>query len=242
MKKTKHSSFTWRGVLRGFAKGQALAFSALIYGLAFGLLSKDVGLSALEAVLMSASVYSGSAQLAALTTMKDATPWTSASPSIVAVIILVVNARYFLYGAILRPWLGQSNPLQAYGSLFVLGDGNWIQSMNAYRAGERDAGYVLGSGLSMFLGWLAGTLIGSLAGALIADPSILGIDFFLVAFCAAAGTAMFQGRQEITIVAAAAIASVLVSSFVSGGWAIIAAGLSGAGVAYIRSRRSGAAS
>lgn len=239
MEKADSATFSSAGVIRGFTRGQPLAVTAFVYGLAFGLLSKDVGLSALEAVLMSASVYSGSAQLAALTAMDDATPWISASPWVVALIILVVNARYLLYGATLRPWLGQARPIQAYGTLFVLGDGNWIQSMNAHRAGEQDAGYVLGSGLAMFLGWLSGTLIGSLAGAFVSDPSLLGLDFFLVAFCAAAGIAMFDGKGDIAVVAGAAIASLGVSLVVSGGWAIIAAGVVGAAIAYARVKRAG---
>ncbi|GAB5469098.1 MAG: AzlC family ABC transporter permease [Rhodospirillales bacterium] len=231
--------FSGRGIGKGFVRGQPLAFAALVAGLAFGLLAKDIGLSVLEAVAMSASVYSASAQLAALTTMETANPWTDASLSVVAAIIFVVNARYLLYGATLRPWLKSASPMQAYSTLFILADGNWIQSMRAYEAGERDAGFIFGSGAAMFLGWLLGTLLGSLVGAFISNPSALGLDFLLVAFCAAAGIGMFKGRQDIPVVAVAAVCSFVTANLVEGGWPIVAAGLAGAAVAFVRTKRSG---
>ena len=229
--------FTFRGIWRGFAVGQPLTLAALAYGIAFGLLAGEVGLSALEAVLMSAAVYSGSAQLAALTMMQEASPWANAGLSAMAATIIIVNARYFLYGATLRPWLGQATPVQAYSTLFILADGNWILSTRAHQGGERDAGFILGSGLAMFLGWLTGTLLGSLLGALISNPAILGLDFLLVSFCTASGVAMFGGRRDMMVLIAAAVCSFAVSKFASGGWPIIAAGVAGATVAYARQWR-----
>jgi predicted branched-subunit amino acid permease len=68
--------------------------------------------------------------------------------------IMIVNARYVLYGAAMRPWLASVSPLKCYGSLFILGDGNWILSMKAHADGERDVGFFLGSVLRCsLLGW-----------------------------------------------------------------------------------------
>lgn len=232
------NGFTPKGVWRGFIIGQPLTLGTLTYGIAFGLLAGEIGLSALEAVLMSAAVYSGSAQLAALTMMQDASPWTNAGLSAMAATIIIVNARYFLYGATLRPWLGQATPVQAYSTLFILGDGNWILSTRAHQGGEHDAGFILGSGLAMFLGWVIGTLLGSLLGVLLSNPALLGLDFLLVSFCAAASVAMFGGQRDIVVLIAAAACSLLVSTLASGGWPIIAAGVAGAVVAYVRQLRS----
>lgn len=226
--------FTLEGVRRGFVRGQALGLAAFAYGIAFGLLALEVGLSAIEAVLTSAVVYSGSAQLAAMNIMSDASPWTAANIWIICTSILIINARYFLYGATLRPWLGQTGPGAAYASLFVLADGNWILSMAAYNEGERDAGFVFGSGFAMFLAWITGTLAGSLIGALITNPALLGLDFLLVAFCMAYAVNMFQGRQDLAIVATAAVTALVTSFLVEGGWSVITAGLAGAAVAYLR--------
>ena len=115
MENRKHVPFTTEGIRRGIVQAYPLFFASLTYGVAFGLLAREVGLSVLEALLMSAAVYSGSAQIAALTIMDNADPWTSASAVALATTILVVNARYVLYGATLRPWLGGVRGWQAYG-------------------------------------------------------------------------------------------------------------------------------
>ena len=143
--------FSFPGVRRGFYAAQPLAMGVFIYGIAFGLLAREAKLSLLEAMLMSAFVYSGSAQIAAVSGMADGQIVTGAALFAVVATILLLNARYLLYGAALRPWLGSVDGLRAYPTLAVLGDGNWILSMKAASDGESDAGFVFGSGIAMFL-------------------------------------------------------------------------------------------
>ena len=148
---TAPTTFTRAGVRRGFIVSQPLTPGVLLYGMVFGVLASE------RSLLMSAFVYSGSAQLAALQ------GW--ARPAHVAPLvatILVMNARYLLYSAAMRPWLGDVRRSQAWVTLFVLGDGNWALSMKEYHAGYRDAGFVFGSGIAMFMPWLLGTLAGYL--------------------------------------------------------------------------------
>jgi len=110
--------FSSAGVRCGFVRAQGLAVGVFGYALAFGLLASDAGLSVLEAVLMSATVYSGSAQVATVGGLA-----TGAGVLASVVTVLMLNARYLLYGASLRPWLGAATPGQAYASLYLLGDG-----------------------------------------------------------------------------------------------------------------------
>ncbi|MBN8940244.1 MAG: AzlC family ABC transporter permease [Rhizobiales bacterium] len=228
------ATFTGAGFLRGAHAAQALAAGGFVYGIAFGLVAQQVGLSLVEAALMSVTVYSGSAQLAAASALGGRGSGAAASVSAITAMILVLNARYILYGAALRPWLGTLPATRAYATLFFLGDGNWLLSMKQHAAGERDAAYVLGSGVAMFAGWLAGTVLGQAAGLIVPDPSRLGFDFLLVAFAAAMGVGMFRGRGDIAALVAAAAAAVAVNLVASTGWAIVAAGLAGAITAAIR--------
>ena len=228
------ASFTWNGIWRGFRVGQPLGIGTFVYGLAFGLVARQASISVAEAFLMSAVVYSGSAQLAAVSIISQSTPWTSANLWLIAFTIMIVNARYVLYGAAMRPWLASVSPLKSYGSLFILGDGNWVLSMKAHADGERDAGFVLGSGLAMFIPWLAGTLVGASVGSLMPNPKALGLDFLLVAFSAAAAVAMSKSRNDVWTVAAAAATALAVQQIVPGGWPIVAAGIVGAIVGYLR--------
>ncbi|MDO9357738.1 MAG: AzlC family ABC transporter permease [Polaromonas sp.] len=215
-------SFRAAGVRRGFLTAQVMAPGIVLYAMVFGVLASERGMTWLQAMLMSAAVYSGSAQLAALQ------GWTAtAAITPVIVTILVMNARYVLYGAALQPWLAGLPRHQSWGSLFFLGDGNWAMAMREYEAGYRDAGYVLGSGMAMFLPWLGGTLLGHLLAGSVPNPAAFGLDFMLVAFAAAIGIVLWRGKSDLWPAAAAGLAALLVHRLVPGAWYIVAAGLAG---------------
>ena len=228
---------TFAGFRRGYVTAQPLAVGVLLYGVAFGLLAREAQFSLGEALTMSAIVYSGSAQLVATDAMRGGGVPSGAAMIAVAGTILLLNARYLLYGAALRPWLGQASGWAAYPTLAVIGDGNWMLSMKAHAEGENDAGYVLGSGLAMFIPWLFGTWLGLSAAGLIRNPSALALDFLLVSFSAAMGVGMFKGRSDLKIVAVAAIAAALADRFLIAGSAILCAGLAGGLTAWFSFRK-----
>jgi predicted branched-subunit amino acid permease len=226
------SLFSLAGIRRGVFASQPLAVGVLVYGMAFGLLAREAQISLGEALLMSGLVYSGSAQLVAVNAMGGGLVPQGAAALAVVGTIMLLNARYVLYGAAMRPWLGSVPAYKAYPTLAVLGDGNWMLSMKAQSGGERDAGFIFGSGFAMFIPWLGGTWIGSAARSLIQNPSALALDFLLVAFSAAMGVGMFKGRSDLKVIIAAALAAVLADRFLTSGSAILCAGLAGALVAW----------
>ena len=235
------TTFSLAGFWRGMRASGPLGVSVFAYGIAFGLFAKSAQMSMAEALLMSGLVYSGSAQMAAVSAMGDgAIPSGMAAFAVVTTIILL-NARYLLYGASLRGWLSQVSGPQAYATLAVLGDGNWALSMKRHAEGERDAGFVLGSGIATFAPWLLGTMAGLLAGGLIANPAMLGLDFLLVAFSAAMGAAMLKLQKNWAGMIAAALVALVVDRLAPGGWTIVAAGLAGGIVTFIRFRPEGQA-
>jgi predicted branched-subunit amino acid permease len=230
------ASFTASGIRRGLLAGIPLAVSVLIYGLVFGILAKTAQMSMLEAIAMSAMVYSGSAQMVAVTQMAGGTVPVGTAALAVLTTILLLNARYLLYGAALRPWLGQVPAVPAYATLAVNGDGSWVLSMKAWADGERDAGFVFGSAIACFLPWIAGTAGGLLLGDLAANPKALGFDFLLVAFSAAIASGSFKGRGDLALVIAALAAAIAADRFLPSGWSILLAGLAAGIGAWITFR------
>lgn len=232
----RQAPFTLAGVTRGFRAGQPLAFGVFVYGVAFGLLALAAAQGGSRALAMSAAINSGSAQTVVVNALATGMGLTA---TVIAVALL--NARYLIYGASLHPWLGPVGGWRAYASLFLLGDGNWLLSLAARERGEQDAGYVLGSGLATYLAWLMGTLAGVLAGAWIPSPEALGLDFLLIALCAAMGMAALRnpsGRGSSVTALAALVAALGFDLLAGAGPAIVAAGVAGVATAWWSNRES----
>jgi 4-azaleucine resistance transporter AzlC len=227
---TTLASFTLAGIRRGAVAAMPLLGGVLLHGVVFGVLARAAGLSTPDSVLMSVSIYSASAQMAVLQ------GWQAGSTVLAMVLaVLTVNARYVLYGAALQPWLQGLRPIQVYPSLYLLGDGNWALSLAHHDRGENDAGFVFGSGLAMFVAWLAGTAWGWLGADLIPAPKALGLDVMLAAFCVAVAAASWRNRRDLAPAAVAIFAAAITHHTLGAGWAIVVAGLAGAMAAAWRS-------
>lgn len=227
--------FTAAGFWRGVRHATPLGVSIFVYGLAFGMVAGQAMFSVGEAVSTSAAIYSGSAQLAAVSLIQTGT----ATLASLAVTIMIVNARYVLFGAALQPWLRQTTTLRAFGSLLLLGDANWILVMKAIDAGEQDRAYLAGTGAPMFVGWLVGTALGVGSIGVLPAPEVLGIDLILPCFAAAMMAAMMKTRASLVPVAVGATVALGVSSVAGASWAIISAGVAGGVVAAFLWRPAG---
>lgn len=216
------------GVRRGATMALPFCASSIVYGLAFGLMAAGVGLSTAEAVAMSALIFSGSAQVAVVQA------W-SGQPSLLAVFAMVVvaNVRYVLMGAALRSWLAPLGPLKASLALLPLVDGSFALASRARAMGDNDAGLLVGSAIISYGGWIVGTGVGTMAGQLIPNPKAWGLDFIIVAFCAASAVTLVRNRTDIWPALAAILAVWLCELFAPGPWTVVAAGLAGAVVAAI---------
>lgn len=226
--------FSIDGFRRGARDGVPLAVSIFAYGVGFGLVAAQAGFGVGKAVATSAAIYSGSAQLAAVNLLQtgEATLWALFAT------ILVINARYLLFGAALQPWLWQAGPLRAYGSLLLLGDANWLMTMRRIREGEEDRAYLAGTGTPITLGWLAGTALGAGAVSILPRPEALGFDLMLACFAAGMMTAMVKMRADLLPVVVGAGTALLVAHLFGPAPAIIAAGLAGAAVAALVHREA----
>jgi 4-azaleucine resistance transporter AzlC len=214
--------FTRKGFRAGVVGVAAVAASTFAFGIAFGVLAGQQGLSLWATLLMSGTVYAGSAQIVALQV------WSTPVPLVaVWVATLAINARYILMGAALRPWFGGLRRLPAYGSLFVLADANWALAMRERAAGRLDAAYLLGGGLVMYVSWMVASGFGHRLGQVIGAPRRLGLDFMLAAFCTATAVTLWRGRRDVVPLAVAAITAIASEHVAPGHWHILAGGLAG---------------
>lgn len=224
--------FTWSGFRRGARDGVPLAFSIFAYGLGFGLVAAQAGFGVAKAMATSAAIYSGSAQLAAVNLLQTG----EATLFALFAAILVINARYLLFGAALQPWLWTAGPLRSYGSLLLLGDANWLLTMRSIAQGEEDRAYLAGTGAPIALGWLTGTALGAAAVSVLPRPEALGFDLMLPCFAAAMMAAMTRARADLVSVLVGAGAALAIAHLLGPAAGIIGAGLAGGAVAALMHR------
>lgn len=212
---------------------------AVPFGFLLGSLAAKAGLSALDMGLMSALVFAGSSQFVAVELLDKNGSGGSAGLAVVGAILLV-NLRHLLMGATLEPRFRGIPRARAGLALFFMTDEQWALALR--RGPELTLAYWYGVAATLYLAWLASTVAGTLAGALIADPTAWGLDFTFIAvfLCLLAG--FWQGAGSLPPWLASAVAALAVHALSPGGtWHIIAGALAGGGVAAVQAKWQGRA-
>ncbi|GAA3699397.1 AzlC family ABC transporter permease [Oceanisphaera sediminis] len=173
----------------GFKQLLPLSFFVAAFGLAFGLAAAQEGLSEGSIVLMSALVFAGTSQFAALDI------WGTQVPLVPLIITtFAINARHLLMGASLYPWLRHLSLPKRYGIMLFASDANWAMAMQGFHKGERALGILFGGGLAIWSFWMIGTWLGLYFGSAIEDPFSIGLDMVLGCFLLAM---TLGGRKDL---------------------------------------------
>ncbi len=218
--------FTSKGISQGFVKCIPLGIGVFAYGLVFGMLAVQVGMTLFQAQLMSLMVFAGASQLMALDL------WSSELPVLTLVLTtFVVNLRHILMGASLRDWMIRIGPAKSYTSLFFMTDESWAISVREMGTGKKDAAFLLGAGLCIYFFWNFSTFLGFLMSCwverYIADPSVLGLDFAFTAVFIALLTFFWKGPAQIPAWLTAGITAWITFLLLPGKWYIVLGGLAG---------------
>jgi 4-azaleucine resistance transporter AzlC len=145
------------------------------FGLIYGALALNAGLSNAAAQLMSSIVFAGSSQFITAQLVHEATPGL-----VIVLTIAVVNLRHMLYSASLAPYIS-SLPMRWKALLsYLLTDEAYAATVIHYEnEGVTPFGhwFFLGAGFSLWFTWQASTAVGIFLGAAI--PESWSLDFAL---------------------------------------------------------------
>jgi predicted branched-subunit amino acid permease len=222
--------FTRAGFWHGMRDAAPLVVGFIPFGMVVGITGQGSGLSLAEVTLMSAVVFAGSAQVVTLSI------WTM-PPDIIGLTLacFVVNLRLGLMGPVLSPWLDQLRGWRVWGSLFLMTDHNWALSVRQMNQGNNDAAYLLGGGFALYFPWLAMTVAGYLAGAVLHLPPGHPVFFAALAAFAAMLAQMWRGLGDALPWVVAVLVAVIVSRLLPGTfWHIVAGALCGSLVGGLR--------
>ncbi|AGB36357.1 AzlC family ABC transporter permease [Natronococcus occultus] len=229
---TEPVTFGREGIREGLLTCLPVAVGVGGYGVAFGVLASQVGLSVAEATLMSAVVVAGASQIVAVELWADPIP-------IAAIVIttFAINLRYSLMGAALQPWFKRLSPGKAYGSLFFMADENWALTMRDFRSGNGRGAFLLGSGIAIWTFWVGSTIVGAVAGEAIGDPAQYGFDFVLAAVFLALAAELWEGQSTLVPWLASLGVALVAAELLPGQWYILLGGFAAALVEVIRHDR-----
>jgi 4-azaleucine resistance transporter AzlC len=214
----------------GLALGVRQAVPAMpvmaLFAIAFGAFAAQKGLTFVETTLMSALNFAGAAQFVAAEIWIR--PMSAAGIVALALVTGIINMRFVLVSASLRPWLGGLPARQSYPALAVLTEPGWLIALRYRAEGGGDAATLLGSGLVLWLVWVLATAGGYLVGATVSDPERYGLDLVMPVFFSVILVPLWRGARAAVPWAIAGMAAVAAAHYLPGTWYIMAGAVAGA--------------
>jgi 4-azaleucine resistance transporter AzlC len=166
--KSKHF---WAGVRAEIP----LMIGGIPFGLIYGALAIEAGLSPAASQMMSSLVFAGSAQFIASQLVHDSAPGF-----IIVLTIAVVNLRHMLYSASLAPYVASLPTRWKVLLSYLLTDEAYAPTILYYekKGNTPDAHWFwLGAGLALWVDWQVSTAVGIFLGAAI--PESWSLEFAL---------------------------------------------------------------
>ena len=142
--------------------------AGILVSVSFGVLARDAGFTAVAAVAMSAIVFAGSAQFAAVSILAARGGLGAAM-----VAAALMNSRFLPMGIALAASL-PGGPLKRAAQGQPVVDSSWALALRD--DGSFDRWFLFGASAVQYATWVAGTAVGALGGAVLGDPERLGLD------------------------------------------------------------------
>lgn len=203
--------------LDGLRAGIPYAAVGGLLSMSFGVLARDAGFAVEAAIVMSAIVFAGSAQFAAVAILAGG---GSAGAAIAAAALM--NSRFLPMGVALGPSLPGKPLLRAAQGQTVV-DASWAMANRG--DGTFDRWFLFGSTAPQYVTWLAGTTIGALGGDVLGDTSRFGLDAIYPMFFLALLIAEIKDRRTAAVASAGALVALALIEITPPGVPVLAASL-----------------
>ena len=204
------------GIRAGVRAALPFVLPTLLLGVSFGVLAKPV-MGAVAPIVMSVVIFSGGAQFAALSVLASGGAMGAAIAA-----GLLMNARWMPMGFAVGPSLPGGAPARALQAQAIVDPSFAIASRGD---GTFDRGLLVGATIPQASAWIAGTVLGVVAGDVIDDPAELGLDAVFPAFYLTLLVEEAGSRRAVVAALAGAAITVALMPVAPAGVPVIAASL-----------------
>ncbi len=201
---SEQSKHFWAGVRAEIP----LLIGVFLFGLIYGALALNAGLTPAAAQAMSSIVFAGSSQFITTQLLGEAAPGF-----VIVLTIAVVNLRHMLYSASLAPYAAALPARWKVLLSYLLTDEAYAPTILRYeKTGVTPYAhwFWLGAGLALWVTWQISTALGILLGAAI--PEAWSLDFALPLTFIAMVVPVLRERPAIAAALSAGAAAVLAFS------------------------------
>ncbi|UWF78122.1 AzlC family ABC transporter permease [Microbacterium neungamense] len=200
-------------------EGLGVAIATSAYGISFGALAVASGLDVWQTCVLSLLMFTGGSQFAFVGVF--AAGGVAALPAAIASAGLL-GVRNLAYGMRMSPVIGSGFRRRAAATHFTIDESTAVAISQDDPRLARLGFWVTGIGI--FLGWNATTLVGALLGDILGDPRQWGLDAAAAAAFLALLWPRLRRRQAVVVgVAAAVVAASLTPALMPGLPVLVAA-------------------
>jgi len=193
------------------------ALVGTVLSMSFGIVAREAGFPAEAAIVMSAIVFAGSAQFAAVAILASG---GTAGAAVAAAALM--NSRFLPMGIALGPSLPGRAAWRAVQGQTVV-DASWAMANRG--DGTFDRWFLFGSTAPQYATWMLGTTFGALGGDLLGDTSRLGLDAIYPTFFLALLIAEVKDRTTLVVALTGGLVALALVPVAPAGVPVLAASL-----------------
>lgn len=189
------------------------------FGLVYGVLSIESGLTMLQTILMSTIIFGGASQVVFVQLWSAGVP-----PLVIGSSVGMVNVRHVLYGASISKYIEHLPLWWRIILAYLMSDQSYAVSIIRYRTGkflQFAHYYFLGAGSMIWIGWHAATIIGVISAEVI--PEKWSLTFAIALTFIAIVIPLVKSKSEIIAFITAGTLSIILQPIPWNLWLLVAA-------------------
>lgn len=199
--------------------GWSVGFATGLYGISFGALAVASGLSSLQAVALSALMFTGGSQFAYIGVVAG-----GGSPAAATGAATLLGVRNLVYGLRLSTVVPPPSTAHRLAMAHLTIDESTAVAVGQDSTQERRRGF-WAAGVGVFIFWVGFTALGAVAGDRIGNLEALGLDGAAVAAFVGLLWPHLRSRRPVAVAVVAAVVTLALVPVVPAGLPILGAAL-----------------